>query len=320
MKFHALLPVRDEADLIEQSLAHLMTWADAVYVFDTGSCDETWELVCEFAARDRRVIPLRKETVFFSDKRVRAWLFHQARRYMREGDWFLRVDADEFHHVSPRDFVRTRMRLHETLACHQYYDFHLTRSEVEAWRQGRESLIDRERPISDRRRWYTMSSYTEPRLCRYRPSMSWPEHVSFPFNAGYRAIERLPIRHYPHRDPAQLQRRWCVRATMMAERDNASAGHWNAADWTEFIYPDQAGGLQYWSPGTELPEPQWKNHLAAIPKRALQRVCHACLLRIVDPFKAGYSDTSYPRRIPPELRTKLERELAALRPPSVREV
>src|SRR5689334_22511573 len=118
MKFHALLVVRDEADIISQSLRHLAEWADAIYVFDSGSCDETWDLVNEFAATNSRVVPIGRAPVFFSEKRLRGWIFHQARRHMKEGDWFVRVDADEFHDVTPPEFVRQRMRKHETVACH----------------------------------------------------------------------------------------------------------------------------------------------------------------------------------------------------------
>ncbi|MEQ1751412.1 MAG: glycosyltransferase, partial [Prosthecobacter sp.] len=64
MKFHCLLPVRDEADIIGQCLQHLLMWADAIYVFDTGSVDNTWEIVQDFAAKDKRVIPLRKDPVY----------------------------------------------------------------------------------------------------------------------------------------------------------------------------------------------------------------------------------------------------------------
>ena len=40
MKFVALLPVRDEADIIGQCLQHALQWVDAIYVFDTGSVDD----------------------------------------------------------------------------------------------------------------------------------------------------------------------------------------------------------------------------------------------------------------------------------------
>ena len=58
--FFALLPVRDEADIIGQCLDHALRWADEIYVFDTGSVDNAWEIVQEFASRDKRVVPMRK--------------------------------------------------------------------------------------------------------------------------------------------------------------------------------------------------------------------------------------------------------------------
>src|SRR6266566_8820946 len=114
MKFHALLPVRDEADIIRQCLEQALTWADAIYVFDTGSVDNTWEIVQELATRSRRVIPMRKEPVYFSETRLRGYMFHVARQHMRQGDWFLRLDGDEFNHIPPQEFVSEGMRKHET--------------------------------------------------------------------------------------------------------------------------------------------------------------------------------------------------------------
>jgi hypothetical protein len=312
VRFHVLLAVRDEADIIGQSLGYLLTWADAVYVFDTGSLDETWEIILRFASQEKRVVPLAQDSVFFSEKRLRGWMFHQVRRHMRDGDWFVRADADEFHHIAPPEFVRTWMRRYETIAYHQYYDFRLTSEEVEAWEQGIETLMDRARPIEERRRWFTVSPYSEPRLCRYRESMQWPETVRFPYNAGYVARARLPIRHYPHRDPAQLERRCRIRSLMMAEPENACNRHWREADWRAHI-PMGGAQLQYWKPGTELPEPRFRNHLARWPKRVAQRVVHVWLLSLMDRFRTPYSEEAYPRRIPTVLNNRLAQELGASR-------
>ena len=315
MKFHVLLPVRDEADIIGESLRHLLTWADAVYVFDTGSVDATWDAVQEFAAKEKRIVPLKKDPVFFSETRLRGWLFHRARKQMRDGDWFLRVDADEFHYVLPPEFVKTRMRKHETVAYHQYYDFRLTRSEAERLEEGTETMEDRKRPIEERRRWFTPSLYSEPRLCRYRETMQWPPTVSFPYNAGFVARERLPIRHYPHRDPLQLQRRCQIRAVIMADKENRSnwsrpeLHHWAESEWRKLITPDNLPGMQYWQPGTELPELRFTNHLAKAYLRAVQLLAHRFCLPILDRTRASYRDDAYPQRIPAELVTRLEREL-----------
>jgi glycosyl transferase family 2 len=310
--FFALLPVRDEADIIGQCLDHALRWADELYVFDTGSVDNTWEIVREFASRDKRVVPIQKEPVFFSDARVRGYMFHVARQKMREGDWFLRIDADEFHHITPPQFVKNWMRKHETVAYHQYYDFRLLQSELDAWNLGEETLRDRQRPIEDRRRHYTVSHYSEPRLCRYRSTMQWPATVSFPFNAGYVARERFPIRHYPHRDPVQLQRRCQVRVIRMSDPEASlpERQHWAERQWKKLIVPDDLQGLKFWQPGKPLPLVHQTNHLKPPHLRAVQRLIHAFCLPMLDPQRPKFSANSKPLQIPNEIVEKLQQELS----------
>lgn len=313
-KFICLLPVRDEADIVGQCLDQLLTWSDEIFVFDTGSVDDTWEVIQDRAARDRRVVPLRKDPVYFNDTVVRGWMFHQARGSMRTGDWFLRVDADEFHHIPPPEFVASRLRPHETIVYHQYYNFVLLQREVDDWEAGRETLADRMRPIAERRQWYTVSEYSEPRLCRYRDSMRWSPRVSFPYNAGYLAVARLPIRHYPHRDPVQLQRRCRLRAVMMADRENRSNWtidyhYWEARDWTTFITRNEETGLREWYPGINLPEVHETQHLAKGFRRVAQRVVHATCLPVLDRLRPGWPKDATPKKISPEVVRLLETEL-----------
>ncbi|MEY2502808.1 MAG: hypothetical protein QOI07_3142 [Verrucomicrobiota bacterium] len=315
MKFVVLLPVRDEADIIGQTLQHSLKWADQIYVFDSGSVDETWEIVQGIAAQDKRVVPIKKEPVYFSETRLRGYMFHVAREKMANGDWFLRADADEFHHILPPEFVRDHMTRHETVAYHQYYDFRLLQSEVDAWNRGEETVADRARPIEDRRRHYTVSSYSEPRLCRYRDTMRWPLTVSFPFNAGYIARVRLPIRHYPHRDPVQLERRCRLRAMMMADSENRSnwtrpeLHHWSQTEWKKFITPDDLPELQYWHPGSERPQVNFTNHLRPLPTRMVQRLVHRFFLPILDRTRSAFPNDGRPQAIPEQIVKRLEAEL-----------
>jgi hypothetical protein len=308
-----MMPVRDEGDIIGQCLGELLKWADGIYLFDTGSVDETWDVIQDWAARDKRVKPLRRDSVYFSDATLRAWIFHHCREVLRNGDWFLRVDADEFYHLPPPEFVRTRMRPHETIAWYQVYDFRLTVSEVKAWEAGLETKADRVRPIEQRRRWFTPRLYTEPRLCRYRDTMRWPASASFPYNAGFLARERLPIRHYPHRDPAQLERRCRLRAFMREDANwVVDAGHhWGTPEWRQFITPDDLPDLQYWKPGTDLPEVRWTNHLPPPYKRLAQRLVHALALPLLDPLRPGWVEGTYPGKIPDEIVRRMESELAS---------
>jgi len=242
-------------------------------------------------------------------------MFNEARQRMRNGDWFLRVDADEMHHVRPPVFVRERLRPCETVAYHQYFDFKLLNSEVAAWKSERDMLAERSRPIEERRRWFIPSVYSEPRLCRYRDSMRWPPSVSFPFNAGFVARARLPIRHYPHRDPVQLARRCRLRAVMMEDEQNRAnwsrpeLHHWAEAEWRRFITDDHTVGLQYWRSGSDLPAVGAVNHLRRPHVRLAQRLLHASVVRVVDRLRPAWPPNEYPQLISTQIQMRLCREL-----------
>ncbi|VEP12244.1 conserved hypothetical protein [Hyella patelloides LEGE 07179] len=315
MKFHALLPVRDEADIIRQCLEHLLTWCNAIYVFDTGSVDNTWEIVREIASNDSRVITICKEPVYYCETKLRGYMFHYARQYMEHGDWFLRVDADEFHHVPPPEFIKTQLRPHETIVYHQYYDFCLTTEEVAAWERGAETIKDRQKPIAERRRYFIPSVYSEPRMCRYRSTMQWPINCSFPVNAGFVAQKRLPIRHYPNRDPLQLERRCRLRAIMMADKTNRSnwtqpeQHHWSQGDWQKFIVDSNDPQLQYWETNTELPVINNTNHLKPPHIRIVQRLVHSFCLPMLDRQRPSFPDDARPQPISEAVNQTLIKEL-----------
>ncbi|MCL2647961.1 MAG: hypothetical protein FWD61_13270 [Phycisphaerales bacterium] len=222
---------------------------------------------------------------------------------MRNGDWVLRLDADEIYHVHPPIFVRERMRPLETAVMGQWYHFRITWDEVKAYESGQVDVAaDRKRPITDRRRYYRLPIYAEPRMFRYRRGMQWPETTSAPFNAGYVARERLPIRHYSHRDPLQMIQRFRLRSTMM-KIYVGTGDHWKVEDWRKGIIDAQAktavaeNVLHYWQPGTPLPEVPLHNHLPGMIKRMAQRMVHPLLLPLLDSCRPRFNPAHTPRSI-----------------------
>ena len=66
-------------------------------------------------------------------------------------------------------------------------------------------------------------------MFRYRRHISWNAPGAFPRNAGYVARERISIRHYPHRDPEQMERRHRLRAGML-KLNGGPFAHWKLED------------------------------------------------------------------------------------------
>ncbi len=135
-------------------------------------------------ARIREVVPFEWQIVF-SDA-LRGMLFDQYREKFEAGDWVIRTDGDEFYQVPPPQFVKERLRPSETAVHLQWYYFRLTQQESQDYESGKVNIDeDRKCPIEDRRRYYKISSYAEPRMFRYRALMRWPNNATFPFNAGF---------------------------------------------------------------------------------------------------------------------------------------
>lgn len=149
--------------------------------------------------------------------------------------------------------------------------------------------------------------------------MQWPANAAFPFNAGFVARERIPIRHYPHRDPQQMIQRYRLRAAMMSLK--AAAGpHWKLDDWRQDVIDindgmisaseqnagvglgaaigHTAGPLRYWLSGTSLPDIHADSHLASPGKRLLQRLIHPACLPILDYLRPRFPKEFRPKMIP----------------------
>jgi glycosyltransferase involved in cell wall biosynthesis len=316
MRFQGLMLLRDEEDIIAQNLDHLLTWVDNLYVLDLGSTDRTWEIVNDYARREPRIVPYLHKPIIYNDN-LRSVLFDHFRDRFSPGDWVMKIDADEFYHVPPPQFVRERVRAGETAVYLLWYYFRLTRAEVEAYENGTvNEAEDRQRSITERRRFYQIATYSEPRMFKYRRSMQWPESTSFPYNAGYVARERIPIRHYPHRDVSQMIRRFELRSAMMKFKSVSNVRHWKLTDWrADLFVPDgpvdakqgvatmaglDTGTLHEWKPGEPLPDLHPTNHLPPAKTRLMQRMVHPLLLPLLDRRRPRYDRQFQPALIPQE--------------------
>jgi hypothetical protein len=156
-------------------------------------------------------------------------------------------------------------------------------------------------------------------MFRYRRSMKWAKSVSMPFNAGFVSGNRIPIRHYPHRDPLQMQRRYKLRAAMMKLKAHAG-GHWKLDDWHKDLVNSEGvaqsakekigladnsnvdtGPLYYWAPGTPFQEMPLHNHIPPPRIRIKQRIVHPLLLPILDRLRPEYDRSYKPVDIPPDV-------------------
>lgn len=217
----AVLLVKDEADIIGQTVRHLLGQLDHVVVVDNLSTDATAEIAAELGAEVARD----PEPAFFQDTKMTAWAQEMRNRGF---EWMIPCDADEFWYSYDGATLATRLGSLDPevdVAVAAIFDHVPTRIDPDD--------VDPFRRIAWHRR--TVSPIWGVKVaCRLHDGLSigYGNHSAF-LNGGP-AKERvaLAIRHYPYRTADQYvcKLKNLYRATELTDYPwLSSIGHWRRA-------------------------------------------------------------------------------------------
>jgi glycosyltransferase involved in cell wall biosynthesis len=266
-RIFSIFLVKNEADVVGHCLAEATKWSDRIFVFDNGSTDGTWEIVQGMASDV--VVPWKQDDRPYSDA-IRSHVFNHFRHEARQGDWWCKLDADEFYIVDPRDFLAKVPQRHHVvwgLAA----NFYLTRGDLEAvdfsagFQHVRSSI-----------RHFRADS-SEARFFRHRDKLDWPlENASWPRHMGVVHPEMIPFRHYQFRSPDQMRQRLATR------RDAVERGYREYWARVSYEWEDHLADPLKCQKTTDdgqieldrrsLPS----DHIEPLPRRMLKRVLHGC--------------------------------------------
>lgn len=196
MRLYGFTVVRNEADVVAESVAHNLARLDAIAVTDNGSDDGTWETLQGLASRDARIHLFRDLAPF--NHRV----FHRSAMMVRRigwrrrrGDWVVQCDCDELHESDVRAVC-------EASAGH---DLILGRK----WMFTLLPDTPTDGPVRERVRWHHPEPHVELRAYR-NPRWFFVRAVEVRYGLSISPV-RLDIAHYQYRSPGQVDSRLAVR-------------------------------------------------------------------------------------------------------------
>ncbi|HEY9707842.1 MAG TPA: glycosyltransferase family 2 protein [Oculatellaceae cyanobacterium] len=213
MKIHAMCLVKNESDIIAQTLIAATSWCDFIYVFDNGSTDTTWEKVLSLSKSYEQIIPYKQDNCPFDDS-LRSQMFNHYRATFNDGDWCSRLDADEIYIDDPRLFLAKVPAKYEVV-CAAMFNYYFTDKDLERYKKE-PSLYADDVPVEQKCRYY-QNKFSEIRFFRYRKDLVWREKAECLIWSDYKDWPlsltgdaypvRIWLKNYQYRSPQQIQKR-----------------------------------------------------------------------------------------------------------------
>jgi hypothetical protein len=233
MKIFGNCLVKNEADMIEETLRSAARWCNRIFVFDNGSTDGTWEKVQSLSKElPDRVVPYKSDAVPFRNN-LRMDTFNQYRHEASDGDWWCRLDADELYHDDPRAFLANVPRRHHVVwaASFQFYftdEDERRYIENPSWYPPHSSV---EQSLKHHR-----CDWSEARFFRYRTRMVCDRGAE-PNHLGVVHARRIRLKHYQYRSPAQIQLRLETRQIAIQQGCENFSEYSSETDWRQKVVP-----------------------------------------------------------------------------------
>jgi Glycosyl transferase family 2 len=264
MKIHGLCLVKNEADVLRETLTSALYWCDHIYVFDNGSDDGTWELVKELANKHERIVPYKQDDVLYTNG-LRADIFGGFRLNAGTQDWWCALDGDEFYIDDPRIFltkVPNRFRTVWSASLNYYF----TDQDVVSYKRDPKRFL--ETPIQERLRYY-LNNWGELRFFRHSDKIEWTRvQGGFPlvmFTAPAYPV-RIWLKHYQYRSPEQIERR--LRTRRPAIQKGTGFWHEFKPEWSRTVATKRDAPLDFEDARPEFAGSRWEERV--VPAASLE--------------------------------------------------
>ena len=233
MKIYSICLVKNESDIIAQTLKAAVNWSDFIYVYDNGSTDGTWEKVISLSEKYKKIIPYKQDSQPFADS-LRSEPFNYYRTNSSEEDWWCKLDADEMYIDNPREFLSKIPKKYE-LVWSASFEYYFTDKDLLIYNQNPLLYAD-VIPVEEKCRYY-INDWSEPRFFRYKRSLIWEKSLvrsEAPMPSGLNAsyAKRIRLKHFQYRSPQQIQKRLESRLEAI---QNGVFLHEKRRDWKENI-------------------------------------------------------------------------------------
>jgi glycosyltransferase involved in cell wall biosynthesis len=226
--------VKNEEDIISDSVEHAAQFCDKVFVVDNASTDRTWEIVKGLKLAN--LVPVCSKDFVFRDY-LRLRFMDTKKEDLGLNNWWYVFDADEFLLDDPFAAIAKAEEEGADCIAVNVINFRLTKEEIrdaeengrhETWRDRKHYVLYESGPV----KFFKNTQYADYIICDFRPLGITKE-----------CSQRLFMKHYPYRSLAQIKKRVYTR---YGNPEFESEGRRGTDLERYLVDPETLPQLRYW--------------------------------------------------------------------------
>jgi hypothetical protein len=190
--------VKNEEDIIADSVTHAARFCDKVFVVDNASTDSTWDIVKRLGLEN--VVPVCSKDFVFRDY-LRLRFMDTKKEELGLNNWWYIFDADEFLLEDPFEAIAKAENEGADCIAIGMVNFYIT---IDEFRQMQKS--GREETWRDRK-YYILYESGKVEFIKNTKYLDYGVYDIIPLGLTKECSRRLPIKHYPYRSLTQLEKR-----------------------------------------------------------------------------------------------------------------
>ncbi len=198
MKIHSICLVKDESDIIGDVIEEAIKWSDYIYIYDNGSTDGTTNILKELSASYPNIIFYKWSDRPFEDT-IRCEVFQAFKSKAVKGEWWCRLDADEFYIDNPKTFLKQINGKYNTV-YHTSFNYYFTEKDLKQYHKNPDDF-------SYKNLHFYKNNWSEIRFMRDNGNLYWPESSSWPVMNMKICPQKIRVKHYQYRNPQQIDKR-----------------------------------------------------------------------------------------------------------------
>ena len=197
MNIHSICIVKDEVDIVGDVLKDASKWSDYIYIFDNGSTDGTTKILKDLAEGNDEIIYYKWSDEVFHDA-LRSEVFHAFKQNAQKGDWWCRLDADEFYIDDPRKFL-SKVNDSFNAVSNSSFNYFITKKDLQKYHQNPASFTYKNLR-------YYKNCWSEIRFVKDNGHLYWPPSSSWPVINMKVYPQKIRVMHYQYRNPEQVKK------------------------------------------------------------------------------------------------------------------